>query len=264
MRLEKSIGERIQELDGLIITLKESIAQAPEGSLQIWRSGNRTQYYHHIKEPDGEAIRYISKDEKALIQGLAQKDYEKKVLRAAEEERDYLLKMKKGYPGKLAEEVYQGLDPTRKAEIVPVFQSDEDFVRQWQNRIYTPKPFREGDPEYYTDRGERVRSKSEVIIANKMYSAGVPYLYECPIVLRDGTLIYPDFTVLNVREKKTMIWEHLGMMDDGSYCQRALDRILSLEREGFFPGENLIITHETSRRPLDTRLLERVMQCYLL
>ena len=123
---------------------------------------------------------------------------------------------------------------------------------------------REGDPEYYTDRGERVRSKSEVIIANKMYSAGVPYLYECPIVLRDGTLIYPDFTVLNVREKKTMIWEHLGMMDDGSYCQRALDRILSLEREGYFPGKNLILTHETSRRPLDTRLLERVMHCYLL
>ncbi len=264
MRPEKSIGDRIRELDDLILTLKKSIAQSSEGSLQIWRSGKRTQYYHHIKENEGGAIRYISKNDRVLIQSLAQKDYEKKVLQAAEAERSYLLKIRKGYPDKLPEEIYQGLDPIRQEEVRSVFQSEEDFVREWQKRNYISKPFREGDPEYYTDRGERVRSKSEVIIANKLSSAGVPYLYECPIVLRNGTLLYPDFTVLNVRERKTMIWEHLGMMDDESYCQRALERILVLEREGYFPGKNLILTHETSRRPLDTRLLESVMQCYLL
>jgi len=69
-------------------------------------------------------------------------------------------------------------------------------------------------PELYTAKGERVRSKSEIIIADSLMRAGVPYRYEFPIILNGYGKIYPDFTVLNVGLRKELYWEHLGMMDD--------------------------------------------------
>ncbi|MEE3440399.1 MAG: hypothetical protein VZR07_10670, partial [Ruminococcus sp.] len=51
---------------------------------------------------------------------------------------------------------------------------------------------------FETQRGEIVRSKSEVIIADALYYANIPYHYEKPIKVGDR-VIYPDFTVLNVK-----------------------------------------------------------------
>ena len=45
---------------------------------------------------------------------------------------------------------------------------------------FTGKPFEINAPEYYTASGVRVRSKSEVIIADALDHAGVPYRYEYP------------------------------------------------------------------------------------
>ena len=67
---------------------------------------------------------------------------------------------------------------------------------------------------FYTSKGERVRSKSEVIIADVLNREGVPYRYEYPIYIKGIGKIYPDFTVLNIGIRKEMIWDHFGMMDD--------------------------------------------------
>lgn len=77
-------------------------------------------------------------------------------------------------------------------------------------------------------------------------------------------MIHPDFTALNVRLRRIYYWEHLGLMDNEEYREPALDRITRYERNGFFPGKNLIITHETSMYPLDTRLIESIIKSYLL
>ena len=53
-------------------------------------------------------------------------------------------------------------------------------------------------------------------------------------------------------------------MGDPDYCADRLEKILDYERDGYFPGTHLIITHETQDRPADTRLLEAVARHYLL
>ena len=69
--------------------------------------------------------------------------------------------------------------------------------------MYQGKGFGEEDnTEYYTYKGERVRSKSEMIIANELFRNNIPYKYELPIELENWNkkvTIYPDFTVLNKR-----------------------------------------------------------------
>jgi ATP-dependent exoDNAse (exonuclease V) alpha subunit len=61
-----------------------------------------------------------------------------------------------------------------------------------------------------------VRSKSEVIIANRLFERKVPFKYEYPLFAEaDGSFYLPDFTVTINGEDYYI--EHLGRLDDKSY-----------------------------------------------
>lgn len=70
------------------------------------------------------------------------------------------------------------------------------------SKEYTGKQFREGEPVILTNRGERVRSKSEKIIADCFFRKGIPYKYECPLYLKGLGIIYPDFTILSKKQDR--------------------------------------------------------------
>lgn len=70
-----------------------------------------------------------------------------------------------------------------------------------------------------TIRGELVRSKSEVIIANALFENGIAYDYEKPLVI-DGVRKIPDFTIEDANTGRTWYWEHLGLLRDAEYRKR--------------------------------------------
>ena len=71
-----------------------------------------------------------------------------------------------------------------------------------------------------TERGDLVRSKSEVVIADKLYARNIDYAYEAPLTLPNGRTRYPDFTIADHALGVTFYWEHLGMLDDPGYKAR--------------------------------------------
>jgi len=73
--------------------------------------------------------------------------------------------------------------------------------------------------------GTRVRSKSEALISNSLERWEVPQLYEMPLILKGYGKVRPDFMVLNVRTRQEYIWEHLGMLDDPVYLEKAMKKI---------------------------------------
>ena len=139
-----------------------------------------------------------------------------------------------------------------------------DVIQKWLSIPYQGKSFDDHTPELYTTKGERVRSKSEIIIADSLMRADVPYRYECPLVLKGYGKVYPDFTVLNVKLRKELYWEHLGMMDDSEYVEHALQKIATYEQNGIFPGDNLILTYETKQNPVNQKIITLMIQRYLL
>ena len=151
-----------------------------------------------------------------------------------------------------------------KKLITPVDVSDEDYIREWMEETYEGKPIPDYLPFWETKRKERVRSKSELNIANALADRGIPYKYECPLQLSNGETVYPDFTVLNVKKRKVLYWEHRGMMDDKEYAKGAVLRLKELMKEGLFVGEELIITEETSANPLGTNEIDAVIRRFLL
>lgn len=68
---------------------------------------------------------------------------------------------------------------------------------------------------YPTAKGDYVRSKSEVIIANLLYSSGLEYEYEKELKHAHGVM-RPDFTI-KTPSGNTYYWEHLGMLGTEEY-----------------------------------------------
>ena len=169
----------------------------------------------------------------------------------------------KFYETQKCEDIYEKLNPHRQKHVSPITLPDKAFVEQWEQVLYQPKGFKEDAPEYYTDKGERVRSKTEILIANALKKHNIPYRYEAPLYLNEFGTIHPDFTVLNVPLRKELYWEHMGMMDNSDYAQDAVRRIEMYEKNDIFPGDRLVLTYETSRYPMNSRMIEKMIFHYL-
>ena len=262
--LKDEIIRRKEELALLKDKLERSLYKSMDGRLRICIRRGRVQYYHR-KDPSDRQGTYISKTkDKALIASLAQKEYERKVLVAANKEIAAIDAFIKLFPVDTAEEVYSSENRYRQDLIKPLWDTDEMYVSRWRNVEYNGKSFPDDFPELITDNGERVRSKSELIIANMLAKEKIPYRYEFPVILKGVGTVYPDFTVLNVRLRKEMYWEHLGMMDDPEYAEKAVRKISAYGANGFFPGDRLILTAETKSTPLNVRLIRDLIACYCL
>lgn len=239
-----------------------ALKSVPDGFLRICNRGKKTQYYHRTDPKDFSGV-YIREKDIELAKKLAQKDYDQKILCSIDKE---LMAMEKyslyGHTMPV-EQIYDSLHKERQKLIKPIIETEEQYINNWENIDYKGKEFDELTPEIYTSKGERVRSKSEVIIADLIKREGIPYRYEYPIYIKGWGKVYPDFTVLNVRKRKELYWEHFGMMDDTNYVERALEKIALYEKNGIFPGENLIMTFETKKNPINQKMVSLLIKQYL-
>ncbi|MDO4623437.1 MAG: hypothetical protein Q4B22_10840 [Eubacteriales bacterium] len=227
------------------------------------KHGKRIQYYLKVQSSSG-AEKYISKKQIKTIRTYLQKSYNEKALKLVSREIQVLEKFAERYCDNLEAVrcLYSDLPDEMKAFIDPIDVTDEDYVRSWMNIPFESKAFQDMETWYVTDRKERVRSKSELNIANALNRVNIPYKYECPLELRKGITIYPDFTILNPIHRKIYYWEHRGMMDDREYAKHAVARIKDYGRGGIMLGRELIITEETANTPLGSDEIARVIKTY--
>lgn len=124
--------------------------------------------------------------------------------------------------------------------------------------------FDEGSPVIMTSGGYRVRSKSEQLWGDSFARMGVPHVYEPKLYLKGKGWIRPDFVGLNVRQRKEIWVEHLGMMDSISYSDDNVMKLHMYERNGFILGDDLLITMETRRSPLERKSIETLITKHFL
>ena len=258
----KSVRDTLKERYALIsMTVKNienSLSLLPEGFI-VSRKQNRKTFYCQATGKAKE--RYISKNDTVLIKALIQKGYLKAVLKSAKRELAALEKMIKAYPDDLPEEQFDKLPEDRKLIATPIILGNEKDARKWMDAPYTRKPFKKGSPVFMTMRGERVRSKSEMIIADRLYAAGIPYRYECPLMV-GNKVIHPDFSMLRMSDGKVIYHEHCGKMDDPGYVDDLVDRVNNYNQAGIIQGDRLTFSFETAANPLDVRLIEKLINQY--
>ena len=270
--LEPLLTARLAEVSTLLEEKENELQNAPAGSLRISKSGKTTQFYQITKTGDTHG-KYIAAKNYKLAKALAQKDYDKKLIATLKKELKFLEKTLRAYKWLQksttpAAKIFAKLNKLRRPLIHPASLPAEDFVKLWQSVEYTGKPFSEDDYELYTSQKERVRSKSEIIIADTLHRLNIPYRYEFPleIITEKGIrrTFHPDFICLNIRTRQEFIWEHFGKMDDAEYASSAAQKLRLYEKNGIFPGKNLIISMETSTSPINSMQIEKTAKQYLL
>ena len=237
---------------------EEKLESFPNGRIKIKHNGDHT-YYYFVEEGENYKEKLLSGNDKKLIEDLIQKRYIKKVLNASKNEKEYLKKTLDNYPHPTAEGVYEQLNDENKKSIKPIVLTDEQYIQRWLNIPFTPKPITSDQPVFITMKGEHVRSKSEMIISDRLLANGIPYKYECPLKTKNG-VIHPDFTILKISERKILYLEHCGKMDDPEYTEnRVVKRINDYSLAGINLGDKLFITMESSTTPLDVRVLDELI-----
>jgi len=139
------------------------------------------------------------------------------------------------------------------------------------NLFAPPKPVKVGDTFleerliHITSRGEAVRSKSEVIIANLMHAKGISYHYEHPLEI-DGITKYPDFTIEDDDAGITYYWEHCGMLQDPTYRRRWEEKKAWYRANGILPQSEgsgkrgtLIITEDQPNGSIDSASIAKLV-----
>lgn len=253
----KSISDdlrtRYDAVTRIIELCEKHLSGCPEGRLRIKRRMD-TVYYCHVTDRNNLNGTPITGNI-ALVKALAQKEYLQSLLKIAQQEQAVLYQAIKGYPNPSVEDLYTTYSQNRMKLIAPIILPDNEYLKNWISKSYKPKPISDDIPIYLTMKGERVRSKSEQIIADHLNTNGIPYKYECPINFGDF-IMHPDFTILRLSDRKEVYYEHFGRMDDPEYAENSVRKLTVYSLNGYTLGDNLFATFETRRQPLDIRVLE--------
>lgn len=119
---------------------------------------------------------------------------------------------------------------------------------------------------HVSSTGIPMRSKSEVIIANLLSSAGIDYKYEEKLEGPDGEPRFPDFTIEDFDSGITYYWEHLGLLSDKHYRERWKRKKIWYKDMQIIPlseggGKNgtLITTEDTLEGGIDAQQIKELI-----
>lgn len=286
----------LEETAGNLGKIIESSRPETSGSLNLKIVKGRPLFFCRTEEGKQ---KYVKMSDDEQIKRLSYNYYAKKLKAAAVKEKkqiDNCLDILSKNPEKSdVDKVTQRIPEAIKDNLSYSELTNEGYARSWQEGNKVVKKRRIHDKDDYhrfkTLRGDYVGSKSEVIIADRLYVKGIPYHYEIaftpeaeidvsrPVYDQFGFIagyevigfspfdqdtLHPDFYVLNKRTRKAYFWEHLGKMDDPSYCLKNFNRFMRILDAGYIIGEDLIVTHEDSKHPLMTESIDSIIEKYLI
>lgn len=261
--LPKEVSQSQIDIHRMLEKCASKLENSPEGKLVLSSSRGNPQYYYASPGQNSRG-KYLRKSDSAeLIQTLVQRDYYHSVLKLLKKYEYQLSHNPKSlYPD--LDEIYNSLPYGRKCLVEPVIPPIDKFIQTWyEDNPGSLNPFPVDCP-FTTERGETVRSKSEKIIADKLYHLGIPYVVEPKLTLKYLGPKYPDFLVLNKRTRKSFYWEHMGKCDDANYGAYNIEKLFGYESSGIEVGKDLIITMETKSHPITTESIEKKIKDYLL
>lgn len=252
--------EEQKHLEKIVEKARKELLTVPEGHLRISQNKNIFRYYQCT---DDRNEIYIPRADKELPKQLAQKSYNMAVIKKAEARLKQIQKITKNYSDDEIEKIYTSMHRERQLLTVPVEPTWEQRLKKWYEEEYQGKEFREGEAVILTEKGERVRSKSEKILADSFYRKGILYKYEKPLYLKGYGTVYPDFTFLSRKTGQEMYWEHEGMMDKQEYARTAIRKIECYQMNHIYPGDRLILTFETEQNALNSKIVAELINRYL-
>ena len=254
---EKMMNEK-ERIDTRINELTSALNNFPKGKFFYTRNGKHYKWYCS----DGKIMTYIPKKKRQYAEKLATKRYLLHLIDDLKWEvkaiDSYLRKRK---PTECqADQVYLQDEEYQKL-ISAYYKPISNELQEWSEASYEQSRDYPEQLIHKSISGKYVRSKSEAMIDMFLFQKRIPYHYEEKLVL-GGIVIHPDFTIRHPNTGEYFYWEHFGMIDDFSYCNKMLGKLKTYISNGIYPSVNLITTYETQEYPLSLEMIEKTIEFY--
>ena len=251
--------DRINKMIHKLRTRQTKLSDYSDGTVIAKPYRDHYQYFFKTKK---ESEVYIPMGEVEKYRPYAQYKYEERTLRNLLQRKAIIERFLSKYDTEGMNAIYNRLSEGKRRIVVPVERTDETLIEDWLSQNpggQNPFPI---ETDLYTDKGEHIRSKSEKIIADQLKKNNIPYQYE-PELDWGEHRIYPDFAAYNVRDRRTVYWEHFGILSSEDYASKNYSRIQEYEKNGLILGKDLIITMESPEMPLDVKLIQKKIELFL-
>ena len=249
---------RILEEEQRNLKLPEEVWQET-GKLMIKESRGYQQFY--IREHKGrDGLKTVPRRNQEYINNLATKQYFGNLICSAKENKDIadkLLKLAKEYHDLNREsEVYTARFPMVTETSL---MTKAGFLNHWKQTRTQLNPYRPEEKCYPTHDGAMVRSKSEQSVYNELLKFGIPFQYELELRV-NGKTYYPDFTLLDVVNRKEVYYEHFGLLSDANYRLHYFQKTEAYMTLGLTYGTDYFCTFEDANYPFDIRKVTRFLE----
>lgn len=262
---KKTIETEIKLQEKMLENSLHILKTAPKGYLFIRERKDKVSYYQIFREQTENGLKNVQKNiskNPMMIRQLLEKKIAEMRIPLCRTNIQLLNKLKKQYKYTDSANLLRQL-PEKYHETNKLLQDSK--VEQWRDADYTRCKF---DPKRHIHEtlcGQFVRSKSEVIIANALYTLGIPFHYEeqFPHPDENGIYIYPDFVILLPNGEK-IYWEHLGLLSDASYCTHNAKKLHHYQIHGVHIGKNLILTQDDDHGSCNSVFIYKLIETYIL
>lgn len=234
----------------------------PEGQLTVRREKGRIQYVRVFSNPEKrKPIRKGITRDPEMIHALARKKFLQQSLAQLEINILALEALLKVHQAPTPNNILKQL-PTSLRGLSPyLFLPEHKSRDQWEKEDFEQDPSRQESRTHITSRGLMVRSKSEVIIADRLDFYGIPFRYE-QVIYIENQRFSPDFTVW--RSDGLVYWEHCGLVSDPTYMKHHKWKLSIYEKAGIVPWKNLIVTYDDEYGNLNVRRIDMEIRTRLL
>lgn len=248
------------------LNLNEAILKTmPWGHLTKAKNNGKDRYYQTDYSNNTRMRKTVSTEE--LLAELLRKEFlaEKKTI--LEKQKTILEDALNHMPETCDEEqiinrILEKRFPNADKDLIDQIRFGKTEKQSWMNAPYQQSDFKPELKRFNTSFGLKVRSKSELIIAELLHSLGVAFRYE--EVLKIGNITYaPDFTIM--RDDGSIIyWEHFGLIGNIGYYDRQLSKLRVFYGAGIVPWKNLIISYDDENGVIDAATVMNLIQTRIL
>lgn len=243
------------------------LSESPEGSLCRKNERGVNRYYWR-KPADGKGEKpiftYLSASLESLKIKLVRKRFLERSLKKLRRNIKYMKLLLKYYSVYDPDEIASDLPPAYKgiAWDIKGDAIEANHPTTWADGQYTQNQHYPDSLLYTTTNGVKVRSKSEVIIAEHLDMYKIPFRYEAELILGPRKF-YPDFTILNPKDNQIVYWEHFGMIDNSQYARNAKRKLAAYAKYNIKPCDNLILTYEGESQPIDLKRINSIIKAFI-
>lgn len=286
--IAESLQNDINIWSSIVKEMEEELSALPSDNLYVKTVNGKQYLYHHKTEFIGGQRRRVYTTVKGNINIALSNFFRRKFLKQSLTAIKFNLRLINKTLGSLMpyspQAAYSSLD-IRKFEdfanskvlegivhspslftertLATVYGGNAGSVSEWLSKDNFDADFHPQTLFHITSNGTKVRSKSEVLIADLLENQGIAYKYEAPIEF-DGITLHPDFTIIRPSDMKIMYWEHFGMMGDENYVSIMLAKLAKYIKNGITPGAQLITTYDTPEGFIDVRSIKNAISFQLL